>query len=82
MFKELHEKYRPRSSREELEDSMLQYYSTEEEKKYGVIGIKIQPFSPQEETLATYNENIDAYMANTISTPSEILKYWIKRSLQ
>lgn len=34
MFADLHKEYRSRCDREELEDSMLKYYPTEDEKKY------------------------------------------------
>lgn len=82
MFQALHEQYRPYCSREELKDSMTQYYSPEDEKKYGVIGIHIQPFSPQEEMIRTYHDNINEYIDNTISTPSPILIARIEKSLK
>lgn len=82
MFRNLHETYRSRCTWEMLENSMLQYYSSEDEKKYGIVGIRIETFLPRENTLVTYNNNIDAYISNTISEPSEILKNRIDKSLE
>lgn len=42
LFKDTHQQFFPQYTREELEDSMLAYYSKEDEEKYGVVGIRIE----------------------------------------
>lgn len=83
MFAALHDKYRSWCSWSDLENSMGKYYSAEEEKKYGVVGIQIELLdNTHQATLNAYNSNIESYITHTISEPSTILKRRIDKTLE
>lgn len=76
MFQDLHTQYRSWYTRNELENSMTQYYSPEDEKKYGVVGIKIEYIpSYQDLTIDAYNNGTENYLQHTITQQSPELMY-------
>lgn len=55
---------------------MTQYYSPEDEKKYGVVGIKIEYIpSYQDLTIDAYNNGTENYLQHTITQQSPELMY-------